>query len=483
MTDILSTPEGKLSWKVTSELEAVKNVDVTNDHQAQEKNCNEGQESDTPILALTKYANHEITLGEEDCSAMLDTLESCVACAEGANFQTQYEERIEGAMYQKSRRAVEPHGLSEKEAALIRFQILGEKKKRLNRGQKKSRSKNEIINSLIFKGNQYMCGVDSTSLTQCNCNMSPEINKNSKNSIPFVTSQTATKDKRYSAPITCFRDQRQDQEASKLPLSENPDLSRDDDNNTGGTDTCSVCFNQFTLKSFAHLPCCGTQRGENRSSIQVCSTCILLLCTPTSDRDARVGRCPRCRAWITVTVHEKPMLKTMKTAAEEYSSDFNQVSGHSDNFSAITVIQNKIVGQCSICNQVKDHLVDNGICDSCYLGQRCPLLYECEQCTNSQLIPHPMYRYQPASNQFGRTSWKCQATCKNFTKWRVLPDQVNLIPAGDSPREWGENTLELSRIRVMEARRDMVVVKASDSAVEFEQTRDSCGLVCNLKLF
>jgi len=59
----------------------------------------------------------------------------------------------------------------------------------------------------------------------------------------------------------------------------------------------------------------------------------------------------------------------------------------------------------------------------------------------------------------------------------------SLIPAGDSPREWGENTLELSRIRVMEARRDMVVVKASDSAVEFEQTRDSCGLVCNLKLF
>jgi hypothetical protein len=123
---------------------------------------------------------------------------------------------------------------------------------------------------------------------------------------------------------------------------------------------------------------------------------------------------------------------------------------------SLTIHAVQSAGQCVICNQVKEHLVENdNVCDACFLGRRSPLLYECEQCHGIQRIPHPMYRYQPSVSEFGRVTWACHGTCQNFTQWRIVTSQVRSIPSGDAPEEWGEDYLQAARVRVMEARRGL----------------------------
>ena len=198
-------------------------------------------------------------------------------------------------------------------------------------------------------------------------------------------------------------------------------------NNVTGSSSTTVC----PLDGFAHLPCCGGKDGktEQTTSTKICTKCLLILCTPTSDGQASVGRCPRCRSWISISTSQE----------------------------TVTITKASHAGQCNICCQVKAVLVpvdgsnnNNLCCDACYLGVRNPLLYQCQSCTHTQRIPHPMYRYQTdGPNQYGHDSWACQR-CETFTKWKILPSQIHLIPPGDVPESWGEefNAMVVARARV-----------------------------------
>lgn len=59
-------------------------------------------------------------------------------------------------------------------------------------------------------------------------------------------------------------------------------------------------------------------------------------------------------------------------------------------------IQESIKRKCSMCLQLR-HIVterqDVPLCDACLLGTRHDLRYECERCHRSQIINHPMWRY------------------------------------------------------------------------------------------
>lgn len=205
-------------------------------------------------------------------------------------------------------------------------------------------------------------------------------------------------------------------------------------NSANETDSATtVC----PLDGFAHLPCCGGKDGktEQTTSTKICTKCLLILCTPTSDGQASVGRCPRCRSWISISSSQETAVITKASHA----------------------------GQCKICCQLKAVLVpvdgsdnNNLCCDACYLGVRNPLLYQCQSCTQRQRIPHPMYRYQTdGPNQYGHDTWACQR-CATFTKWKILPSQIHLIPPGDVPESWGEefDAMVVARARVQRHQRD-----------------------------
>lgn len=296
-----------------------------------------------------------------DCDAVLDTMDNCVACLDGVDAQHLYEQNLER------------HGLSADEAAQMRLQVMEE-------SQESSGFLPDVTDLNI-------CGTDDL------------------DEVKTTFHQTTTA-------------------ASRVPLHQRAASP------TPPSLHCAICFDdvhdfQNTSVTFAHLPCCGSEGREERSTTKVCTACIILLSSPAADGNSRIGRCPRCRSWLVVK-ESGLVIETVEHA-----------------------------GQCQVCYQVKDHLVDGNVCDACFLGMRRPLFYECEQCHYPQRIPHPMYRYQPSVGEFGTTSWACQGPCQIFTMWRILPDQVRYIPAGDAPEEWGEDYLEIARQRVMEARRDI----------------------------
>ena len=330
-------------------------------------------EDSSNVLGLTSNSSNAVTTDADDsilCSddVILDTMDSCVACVDNIDAQHQYEENL---------RETQEHGLTSEESAQMRLQVMDEA------------AATESAAYFPDLGELNICGQDDLddARTTLHCTTG------ASTSIPV---------KRTAA-------------ASPIPASLH----------------CAICLEevenfQNTAVTFCHLPCCGSQGREARSSTKVCTACMLLLSSPTSDGSCRIGRCPRCRSWIVV-----------------------KEAGLS-----IEAVEN--AGQCLVCNQVKEHLVEPHVCDACFLGRRRPLYYECKECHAPQRIPHPMYRYQPSVDSFGNTSWACQGQCKIFTMWRILPDQVRYIPAGDAPEEWGDDYLETARERVMEARRNML---------------------------
>jgi hypothetical protein len=307
------------------------------------------------------FAEHTL-VPASDCDAVLDTMENCVACVDGAHDQHRYEQHLE----------TRAHGLDADEVAQVRLQAMEDSQHNLSAGAWDLADLN-------------ICGTDDF--------------EDAKTTLEQTTSQQQKVVRRAASPTP-------------------PSLH------------CAICYNdvhnfQNTAVTFCHLPCCGSEGREERSTQKVCTACIQLLSSPTSDNSKRIGRCPRCREWI--VVKESGLV--------------------------ISTIQQQ--GQCQVCNQVKGCLVEENVCDACFLGRRRPLFYECEQCHYPQRIPHPMYRYQDSPEKFGSTSWACQGPCQIFTMWRILPDQVRYIPVGDAPEVWNIDTLETARERVMEARRNM----------------------------
>lgn len=172
---------------------------------------------------------------------------------------------------------------------------------------------------------------------------------------------------------------------------------------------CAVCFEDRTL--FVHFPCCGLTDGrEDTTSTKICPSCIRFIAAPSDN----ICRCPRCRGWIRVTVLYE-------------TDDGGDSLQDQDNMPRVTV-ETLNSGKCSTCNQTKDNIVSRsgGIayCDACYFGSRNPLTYECLSCHQRQTIPHPMYRYQSAWDEFGTASWACHQGCGDYTYWRILPNMI-----------------------------------------------------------
>lgn len=249
----------------------------------------------------------------EDCmvasnETVLESIEGCVTCVEGVEVQHAYEQKI-----LEDHLTYKQHGLSEKEAAVIRSQTKAVENRKVK------------IGLLPDVDDLNLCGNDTIDDTLVN------ISKN----------------------------------------------------------CCLICCEE-PKGGFAHMPCC--QVGPD-----LCSACIVLLCSPTTDGLSRVGRCPRCCEWLIVSMLD----------------------------SSVTIDIVKEGGHCDVCNQKKEHLVENGkVCDACFLGKSRALVYECKECHGHQRIPHPMYRYQSSVTTFGDVSWACQLGCQKFTSWKILPDQA-----------------------------------------------------------
>lgn len=346
---------------------------------------------------------------EPDCEAVLETMDSCVGCVEGVDEQHVYEEKIiENALHRKA--AVEQHGLTEAEAAMIRLHIMEEERDD-SYNQVQGESAIPDMDILNF------CGNDGDLDDAQDVFMIP------------VTQEV----------ISCA-----DMVDEELILSPQKDVEVRDGVVVGqdiNALQCAICFDEaltgesiaLNRVKFANLPCCGrNQDGSSSSVIKVCTSCILVLTSPSSSTSQRVGRCPRCFEWIKVQLPQ--------------SSEKN----------IVTVEKIDVSGPCLICNQNKDVLVENdNICDSCYLGRRQPLKYECQQCHGIQKIPHPMYRYQKSEDVFGNVTWACQGKCGRFTNWKIQPEELHRVPLGDAPKSWGTDYITLARKRVRILRQDL----------------------------
>uniref|UniRef100_A0A7S4RWF0 RING-type domain-containing protein n=1 Tax=Alexandrium monilatum TaxID=311494 RepID=A0A7S4RWF0_9DINO len=169
---------------------------------------------------------------------------------------------------------------------------------------------------------------------------------------------------------------------------------------------CAVCL---ISRDLVAMPCCPTEG----SSTQFCFRCIELIC----QHGGGTGKCPKCRKHIVI-----------KNGA---------------------VALNTEQMRCIMCRQMRI-ITENRMCDACNVGCRRPLLYECERCHRRQRIPHPMYRYQPSPQEYCNSSWACHQGCGDYTRWRVVPEDVQHVPPQDAPESWG--LLESQLVRVREQR-------------------------------
>ena len=104
-------------------------------------------------------------------------------------------------------------------------------------------------------------------------------------------------------------------------------------------------------------------------------------------------------------------------------------------------------GTCRLCMQEKDLVDERSVCDACAYGARFPLRHECSVCAHVQRIPHPMWRYQASAEAFGNVAWACHGRCGDFTRWRVVAQDVRLVPPEDAPASWGTTDAWLAGIR------------------------------------
>jgi hypothetical protein len=213
---------------------------------------------------------------------------------------------------------------------------------------------------------------------------------------------------------------------------------------------CSVCLHEAFAgprgggaPALACLPCCGQH---------LCWTCVEALTIPSA-RNAKsdngcccgcsVGRCPCCRSWIVVET-------TPANSDNDRASENAKHSVTRQRLPDIHLVS--VAGKCQECCQIKQLLLDGSVCDACIVGRQCPpLAYECDCCRHVQRISHPMYRYQPVPDAFGTVGWQCGA-CNQVSRWRIRPDQLDLVLVGDAPATWNDDAMEKARRRVQAAR-------------------------------
>ena len=65
-------------------------------------------------------------------------------------------------------------------------------------------------------------------------------------------------------------------------------------------------------------------------------------------------------------------------------------------------------------------------------------LLSMNRCGQRQLIPHPMFKYQPDATTQGTASWACHVTCNDYTFWTIVPEDVSRIPPQYIPDSWAQ---------------------------------------------
>jgi len=231
------------------------------------------------------------------------------------------------------------------------------------------------------------------------------------------------------------------------------DINRDENISSSQNSTLSSTKSATTRRKpvFCRLPCCETESSHTRkhSNLNVCAACILVLTVATKDGANRVGRCPRCRQWISIlTLHS--------TSA------------------SIEVRKLESTGKCEGCLKVTSPLIieDPATCDACFLAGETSLTYECEDCNQPQTIQSILYRSQPSAKTFGNEVYPCNH-CEKQTHWKILHDQLSFIPANDVPEEWGDDFLELARIRVQTARQGIAKLNPIGQSVHVQLASDA----------
>jgi hypothetical protein len=176
--------------------------------------------------------------------------------------------------------------------------------------------------------------------------------------------------------------------------------------------TCAVCYEDYAAERRAVLPCCGTRE----STVQYCQRCIEIIVE--QGFGGTVGRCPTCSQLISI---QGGVI----------------TGGH-------------LVSRCRMCMQEKPIACPRKVlCELCVLGHSLPpMRYECQKCGRIQQIPHPMFRYQEEGpRSFGNVSWACHQRCGDYTMWRVVEQDVHMIPPEHCPASWGRRDEWLAQIR------------------------------------
>lgn len=165
---------------------------------------------------------------------------------------------------------------------------------------------------------------------------------------------------------------------------------------------CAVCFEE---EPPFPMPCC----GRPGSTASYCRRCIETIC---STAPGGIGRCPSCRHHI------------------------RMISGDESKGAAGGVSVEVPRGTCRMCCMGSQAIVARGMCDACLLGSQYRLRYECSRCHKTQMIPHPMWRYQATPAEFGTSTWACHRDCDDFTNWRILPMEALRVPGFDCFTGW-----------------------------------------------
>jgi len=411
-------------------------IDVTIDGESTPKPLQQQQQQQQEQqLVSLDLLNMELL--DPEWEDALETMESLVGCVEGVDEQHSYEEKMMEHNRHKEV-AVEQHGLSTAEAAMIRLQNIKEE-------ERDDTTTDQQIND-IFQDSAIpdmdvlnLCG-DHEDLDHAQDHfVLPMADEGIMSCADVVKEDLFSSTKEDATVVRSGTSATAEQQLNAL--------------------TCSICFdeallgNDLTLNrvKFANLPCCGDKELSSLPSdfAKVCTYCILVLTSPAMSGSYRIGRCPRCLDWIKVQIlrHDDD---------DDGTNCKDDVGNSSTNKTGIRVEKIAVHGQCLICNQEKEYLVENGeVCDSCFLGRRQPLKYECQQCHHYQNIPHPMYRYQEQQDQFGTVTWACQGKCGRFTNWKILPEETHRIALGDAPRSWGTDYVAVTRERVKILREDL----------------------------
>ncbi|VEU36837.1 unnamed protein product [Pseudo-nitzschia multistriata] len=435
-----------------------------------------------------------VTTGPCTSDIVLESMEEYVGCIENVDQQHLFEEGLLQQAARQRKIAME-HGLSEAEAALIRLQMTTLSKGVLAGGSDADGIRSTIENTLSAKIAstqlndilEQVCGAGDPLRTAQSHGSSCNITMKRPLSVDFCDGVVLPMDTTLptSLPGNALVASRQRKSARSLV-----DIAAEDDAyqeekedyltiDEGAIYECAICNDScspdvpsrssndlHTRKPiFCRMPCCqpigdfpnDEPQGGKHDNFKVCTACMPVLTVATKDGTSRVGRCPRCREWVSLlTLHST----SASTVVRKLGSS----------------------GKCETCQQVKWPLVvdEPATCDACFLAQETsPLIYECEDCHQPQPVQSTLYRSQRCPKTFGRDSFPCNK-CERSTHWRLLSDQLPLIPANDIPECWGDELcLELARTRVQIARQGIAKLDfpGRNAMVELAKNEAGCSIM------